>query len=98
MYIKTIMPFLFLYRFYTSPVCRGTIYCLNYLSELKLFWKLMLSPTTQLITFCVSSPCSIWCCVLHVAFTDAVCACLCVQDALLLLQHHKTALHMPLTE
>lgn len=33
------MPFLFLYRFYTSPVCRGTIYCLNYLSELKLFWK-----------------------------------------------------------
>lgn len=55
MYIKTIMPFLFLYRFYTSPVCRGTIYCLNYLSELKLFWKLMLSPTTQLIAFCVLS-------------------------------------------
>lgn len=35
MYIETIMPFLFLYRFYTSPVCWGTIYCLNYLSE----WK-----------------------------------------------------------
>lgn len=35
LYIQTIMPFLFLYRFYTSPVCRGAIYCLNYLSELK---------------------------------------------------------------
>lgn len=88
MYIKTIMPFLFLYRFYTSPVCRGTIYCLNYLSELKWFWKLMLSPTTQSISFCVSSPCFIWCC----RITNAVRACLCVQDALLLLQHHQTAL------
>lgn len=37
--LKTTLPFLFLYRFYTSPVCWGTIYCLNYLSELKMFWE-----------------------------------------------------------
>lgn len=94
MYIKTIMPFLFLYRFYTSPVCRGTIYCLNYLSELKWFWKLLSSPTTRWISFCASSPCLI----LASHHGRCVCMSVCVQDALLLLRRHKTASHVPLTE
>lgn len=98
MYIKTIIPFLFLYRFYTSPVCRG-----NYLLS-KLFIRIEIILKTNVksnnsinLILCVLS---LFRLVMYTTcrITDAVCACLCVQDALLLLQLHKTALHMPLTE